>query len=345
MPVVVIDEDQTQLSAKMVDAINDNENLKVVKVQFETGDINAKMAAKEYVAVINIPLGFESDVLQKRYPEIIADINTANLVTANFASRALQTVLATMSAGIEIEALKRAGMDASTAAQRFEPFKVNYDRFYNPSGNYLDLMLPGIIGTIMQQVIFLALGLVFARDFEDGYFKKLVRISSSATYHIWLKSVPFIVLITMMWLVVGSFYPLFHIDMPVFTWPMALLVTVFSLACMCVGMLFSLLIPNQLRATELLMVLATPSFLLSGFTWPLEAMPGWIRMLGNTLPLTQFLQGFRKLAVYGGTYADAQPHIRFLLLMMLICWAIMAILLRIKIKITKKKLLPQAKLR
>lgn len=345
IPVVVIDEDQTQLSAKMVDAINDNENLKVVKVQFETGDINAKMAAKEYVAVINIPLGFESDVLQKRYPEIIADINTANLVTANFASRALQTVLATMSAGIEIEALKRAGMDASTAAQRFEPFKVNYDRFYNPSGNYLDLMLPGIIGTIMQQVIFLALGLVFARDFEDGYFKKLVRISSSATYHIWLKSVPFIVLITMMWLVVGSFYPLFHIDIPVFTWPMALLVTVFSLACMCVGMLFSLLIPNQLRATELLMVLATPSFLLSGFTWPLEAMPGWIRMLGNTLPLTQFLQGFRKLAVYGGTYADAQPHIRFLLLMMLICWAIMAILLRIKIKITKKKLLPQAKLR
>jgi len=345
MPVVVIDEDQTQLSAKMVDAINDNENLKVVKVQFETGDINAKMAAKEYVAVINIPLGFESDVLQKRYPEIIADINTANLVTANFASRALQTVLATMSAGIEIEALKRAGMDASTAAQRFEPFKVNYDRFYNPSGNYLDLMLPGIIGTIMQQVIFLALGLVFARDFEDGYFKKLVRISSSATYHIWLKSVPFIVLITMMWLVVGSFYPLFHIDIPVFTWPMALLVTVFSLACMCVGMLFSLLIPNQLRATELLMVLATPSFLLSGFTWPLEAMPGWIRMLGNTLPLTQFLQGFRKLAVYGGTYADAQPHIRFLLLMMLICWAIMAILLSIKIKITKKKLLPQAKLR
>lgn len=341
MPVVVIDEDQTTLSAKIIDALNDNENLKVVKVQFDEGGINKKMASKEYVSVVNIPAGFESAILQKRYPEIMTDINTSNLVTANFATRAIQTVMATVSAGIEIEALKKSGMDANTAAQRFEPFKVNYNRFYNPSGNYLDLMIPGIIGTIMQQVIFLALGLVFARDFEDGYFQKLVRVSTSATYHIWLKSVPFILLIAVMWLIVGSFYPLFNIDIPVFSWPMALLVTVFSLACMCVGMLFSLLIPNQLRATELLMVLATPSFLLSGFTWPLEAMPGWIRILGNTLPLTQFLQGFRKLAVYGGTYADVQPQMRYLVLMMLICWAIMAILLRIKIKFTKKKLLLQ----
>ena len=229
-------------------------------------------------------------------------------------------------------------MDAHTAAQRFEPFKVNYTRFYNPSGNYLELMIPGIIGTIMQQIIFLGLGLVFARDFEDGYFKKLVRISESSTYHILLKSVPFLILITLMWLVVGAFYPVFKIDIAVFNWPMVVLVIVFSLVCMFFGMLFSLAVPNQLRATELLMVIATPSFLLSGYTWPLEAMPHWIAVLAKTLPLTQFLQGFRKLSIYGGTFSDIHAQIVNLLIMALVCWFLMVVLLKIKIRVTKKNL-------
>ncbi|WP_300598486.1 ABC transporter permease [Niabella sp.] len=337
MPVVVIDEDRTALSGRIIDALDENENLKVVQVRFDAGNIAAEMPSKEYVAVISIPAGFESAVLQKKYPEIMTDINTANLVTANFASRAIQTVLGTIGAGIEIEGLKKAGMDATTAAQRYEPFKVNYSRFYNPSGNYQDLMIPGLMGTIMQQVILLALGLVFARDFEDGYFKQLVSASGSAAYHILLKSVPFVLLIGFMWLLVHSFYPVFRIDMTVFSWPMAALVAAFSLACMFLGMLFSLAIPNQLRATELLMVIATPSFLLSGYTWPLEAMPDCIAKIAGMLPLTQFLQGFRKLAIYGGTLNDALPHMLHLLLAALILAALMMILLRRKIKRTKKE--------
>lgn len=338
MPIVIIDQDQTELSAKIIDALNDNENINVVKIQFDYESIAKEMPIYEYVAVVDIPHGFEADILQKRYPEIITDINTSNLVTANFASKAIQTVMATINAGIEIEALKKSGMDATTASQRFEPFKVNYTRFYNPSGNYLELMVPGIIGTIMQQIIFLGLGLVFARDFEDGYFKKLVRISESSSYHILLKSVPFVLLISLMWLVVGSFYTLFNIDISVFNVPMLVLVIIFSLVCMLFGMLFSLAIPNQLRATELLMVIATPSFLLSGYTWPLEAMPNWIATFAKTLPLTQFLQGFRKLSIYGGTFRDIYPQIVNLLIMTLVCWVLITVLLKIKIKITKKKM-------
>ena len=120
---------------------------------------------------------------------------------------------------------------------------------------------------------------------------------------------------------------------------MAALVAAFSLACMFFGMLFSLAVPSQLRATEVLMVIATPSFLLSGFTWPLEAMPSWIAGFARALPLTQFLQGFRKLAVYGGTFADAQPHVLNLLLLAAVCLVLMVVFLELKIKATTKKLL------
>jgi ABC-2 type transport system permease protein len=128
MAIVVIDEDNSPLSGKIIDALNDNEALKVVKVQFGPDNIAAEMPSKEYVSVLTIPDGFESAVLQKRYPEVQVDINLANLVPANFATRAIQTVLGTINAGVEIEALKKAGADPSSAAERYEPFKVNFNR-------------------------------------------------------------------------------------------------------------------------------------------------------------------------------------------------------------------------
>jgi ABC-2 type transport system permease protein len=332
MPVVVIDEDNTPLSSRIIDALNDNENLEVVRVQYSAGNIAAEMPSKEYVSVITIPDGFEASIYQKRYPELQVDINLANLVPANFATRAIQTTLGTLSAGMEIEALKKAGTDATTAAQRFEPFKVSYNRMYNPASNYMDLMMPGILGTIMQQVLFLGLALVFARDFEDGYFGKLVRASRNAIYHVVLKALPFIVLSAIIWLIVLSFYPLFEINMPVFTVPMLLLVSLFTAACMLLGMLFSLAIPSQLKSTELLMVVATPSFLLSGYTWPLEAMPRTLQALANMLPLTHFLKAFRRIAIYRGTVHDIQPQLWALSLTAIICFVLMVALLHYKIR-------------
>jgi ABC-2 type transport system permease protein len=332
MEIVVIDEDNTATSGKVIDALNDNESIAVAKVQFSTGNIAKEIPSKEYVAVLSIPEGFEADIMQKRYPEIMVDINTANLVTANFATRAIQTVLGTINAGIEIEALKKAGTPASIAPLRYEPFKVNYNRFYNPSGNYMNLMIPGILGTVMQQVIFLALALVFARDFEDGYFNELVKASRSSLYHISLKMLPFVLLTAFMWLVTGLFYVIYDIDIPVFTPEVALLVTVFSFACIFLGMLFSVAIPSQLKATELLMVIATPSFLLSGYTWPLQSMPSWIRAIAESLPLTHFLAGFRKLSVYGGTLADIYPQLKALSITAIICFVLMTIILQWKIR-------------
>ena len=41
LPVVIIDEDHSALSSKIIDALNDNETIRVVKVQFEAGNIAA----------------------------------------------------------------------------------------------------------------------------------------------------------------------------------------------------------------------------------------------------------------------------------------------------------------
>lgn len=331
LPIVIIDQDRSPTTDKIIDAFEDNEGLFVSDVRYTTGNIIDEMPVKQYAAVITLPSNFEADVLQKRHPEVRVDLNMANILNANTASNHIQAVLMTLNAGMEIEGLKKQGMHPAQALASFESFKINFNKLYNSTGNYVTFMLPGLLGGIMQQIIFLAMALVFARDFEDGYFGKLIAESRSSLYHIALKATPFLIMIPLIWLAVSLFFPYFNIDLNIFNFPMLVLATLLTLASMAIGMLFSIAIPSQLKATELLMVISTPAFILSGFTWPTMAIPPAITAIAQYIPLTQFLSGFRKVAFYGGNLASIKSEIGMLSLITIVCFIAMAILLQIKI--------------
>ncbi len=332
IPVIILDEDHSPLSDKIIDALEDTEALKIVKIASDTNGLRDMMIKNGDAAVIEIPKNFEKDILQKHYPEINVELDMSNILIANFASKNIQRVLQTIKAGIEIESLNKQGVPRKQAIKQFESFKTNYHKLYNPNSNYEYFMLPGLLGAIMQQVIFLGLALVFARDFEDGYFKQLLKVSKNPLYLITLKALPFIILSVIDWALLGAFLQWFQIDLNLYNLTMLLLISLLTWSAMMIGMLFSVLIPSQLKATEFLMVISTPAFILSGFTWPVMAMPGWIQKISDWIPLTPFLNASKKIAFYGGQWQHITPEIKQLFLIGLI--AFIGIIISLKVKIS-----------
>ncbi|MBT3741878.1 MAG: ABC transporter permease [Polaribacter sp.] len=337
LPIVIIDEDHSPMSDKIIEAFEDNEALLVSDIRYTAGNILDEMPVKQFDAVITLPTNFEADILQKRHPEIRVDLNMANILNANTASKNIQAVLMTLNAGIEIEGLKKSGLHPTQAAASYESFKINFNKLYNSSGNYINFMLPGLLIAIMQQIIFLAMALVFARDFEDGHFGVLVKKSKSSLYHIALKSTPFIIMIPIMWFFISLLFDYFRINADIYNLPMLLLTTTLTMASMCIGMLFSIAIPSQLKATELLMVISTPAFILSGFTWPTLAFPDAIANVAKYIPSTQFLSGFRKIAFYGGDVSSIKSEVNTLLMICCVSFVVLALLLQFKIYLFSKK--------
>ena len=150
-------------------------------------------------------------------------------------------------------------------------------------------------------------------------------------YHITLKSTPFLLMIPIIWFVVSLLIPYFKIDADIYNLPMLVLATLLTFASMCIGMLFSIAIPNQLKATELLMVISTPAFILSGFTWPTLAFPDAIVNIAQYIPSTQFLSGFRKIAFYGGKISSIKAEINTLLLITFVAFVSLVVLLQFRI--------------
>ncbi|WP_353184764.1 ABC transporter permease [Parapedobacter lycopersici] len=332
--IIVVDEDNTPLSNRLIDMLNDTEVLNVITVKPQGSGLKKAMIAYDGQALVSIPDRFEADVLQNRSPEINVDINLANILTANYASRAIQVVLGTLNAGMEMEALKKKGTPEFAAIDKYEAFKTNYVRLYNRSSNYMSFLWPGMLATIVQQVLLLALALSFAQEYERSTFKtELLAQTRSPLQAILVKCIPYWLMIIPIWLFFLVLQHWFRVPLaPEQTATNLLLAALFVASASLLGILVSILIPNQLKATEILMVVATPSFVVSGFTWPLSQMPRWIAYIADVIPLTHFLQGYRILLTQQGTLADIQRPLLALAILTAVFGSCAYVALRIKIK-------------
>ncbi|MGE8512344.1 MAG: ABC transporter permease, partial [Chryseobacterium culicis] len=88
-PVLVVDRDNTPLSNQLTEMLDDNKSIKIIRYLQEPLSIKDEVIRHEAAAVVIIPSRFEGDMLQKKYPELNVYINTGNVLTANFASKAL----------------------------------------------------------------------------------------------------------------------------------------------------------------------------------------------------------------------------------------------------------------
>lgn len=318
LPIIVVDQDNSTLSHKAIEMFEDNEVLDVIMVKPDKTQLRDEAIRTNATSLVEIPRNFEKNVLTGKSPEIVTTVNTGNVLTANYSSGAIQLVLGTLKAGTQMETLRKQGTPEALLKSSYEPFKTTFVKKYNRSTNYMYFLWPGVLATVFQQVLLLALALSFASEYEKGTFAKLTKETSLVSM-IAVKVSPYLVMSIGIWLMYWAFTFWFRIPLNENFWALSLIAGLFVLSVSFMGILVSIVIPSQLKSTEVLMVIATPSFILSGYTWPLSQMPVWVQYVANCIPLTHFLRAFRVLLVERGTVSQTIPFIMALFWITVVC--------------------------
>jgi ABC-2 type transport system permease protein len=81
------------------------------------------------------------------------------------------------------------------------------------------------------------------------------------------------------------------------------------MVCLGIGLFASAVADNQQQASTIVMMIAPPSILLSGFIFPRETMPAPIYWIGNFIPLTYYLKIVRGIMLKGLGIADLWPYV------------------------------------
>lgn len=336
LPVVVVDEDNSILSEKIRQMFDDNEVLTTVKLLPNKNNLKNHMVENEAACAVVIPKGFQKGVYGKKYPEVVTILNTSNVLTANYSSSAVNRVLSTLKAGIEIEVLNKKGTPRSIAIKEFEPFKTTYIKNNNRATNYMYFLWPGVLAVVLQQVILLAMALSFSSEYENNTFLPLVLKSDNSLMLIFTKIFPYFLMSIGIWGCYLLFAWWFKMPVNQNIGVLTMVSAVFVLAVSFLGILVSIIIPSQLKATEVLMVVATPSFILSGYTWPLSQMPQWVQAVSSTIPSTHYLKIVRLLMVEKAEVYHILPSFYAILTIGGVCAVLAFIILTLRVKKTKK---------
>ena len=338
IPVILVNHDNTPLSNQVVEMLQDSKSLKILNYINEPANLKDETIKTEAAAVIVIPERFEAMMLQKKYPEVNVYVNTSNVLTANFATKAIQQILGTFSAGAEIKALQKKGMNADIAKTQFEPFKANYITLFNTTSNYLIFMWPAMMAVVLQQVILLAMAVTFSEEFKrESFLKDFAGKEKYAIVVMTIKCLPIWIFanFNILFFYLCSLY--FKIPTPDHIGNFFLLTAAFVIAATNLGVLVSILVPDALKATQILMVIASPAFIISGFTWPSYAMPEFIKSFTAIIPLTPYLEALKIMVVQNGSDFLTKKHLVHLLILGWVYFILGWVALKIKIHFLMKK--------
>ena len=92
---------------------------------------------------------------------------------------------------------------------------------------------------------------------------------------------------------------------------------------------------NRLDALKGCLLIGAPAFLLSGYTWPLEQMPILMSTIAKFIPLSAYLEGFRKIFQQNMQPEYIIPFAKILVTLLILYFLITYIFLKIRNKTIK----------
>jgi ABC-2 type transport system permease protein len=305
MATVVIDEDQSPLSRQIIQAFEQSETFQIKKEYHSEEEVKRALSTGEAKVGLIIPSNFEAKLKHGETLPLLTLIDGSNMMISNSATKGANEVITTFSMGYSQKKLQlKQGLQNEEVMNTLSPIPFRYRIMYNSAFNYSDFMLYGLVGAILQQVLFLGIALTITREKDAGTWQRFEAWRRNPWRIAYAKTAPYFLI---------NFFNTavtFVIALYAFGAPMSgsllvglAVVVSFTFAVSGIGYLISLFSSNQLGATQTAMLIAVPSFMLSGFTWPFEAMPKVLQVLGHMLPLTYFLDGVRNVFVKGNDFS------------------------------------------
>ncbi|NHM26901.1 ABC transporter permease [Desulfofundulus sp. TPOSR] len=300
IPTVVYDQNNTGMSREVIQAFEDSQKFHLVGQVYSEAELRQVLETRGAVAALVIPPDFQQQVKSGRASPLLVIVNGTNMLYSNAVLAAASEITGTLSAGVSVARMEGQGMLPSRALDTALPLSLRLRVWYNPTFNYTNFLLLGLVATALQQIALLYVAVAVSREKEAGTLGELKRAGISAPAVVLGKVIPYLAvnlatLNGVLLMVFTLFQIPFRGSLPL----LGLLELLFFAGIHALGIFLSVVCRSELEATQLAMLVAVPSFLFSGYTWPVEAMPPVARAVSAALPLTYFAGNLRDIALMG----------------------------------------------
>jgi ABC-2 type transport system permease protein len=303
VPIAVVDDDESDLSRTIIQALNADEAIKVAARPATLAEARVALTRREVFAIVGIPAGAERDVLKGDGARLPAYVDSAYFLLYNRTLQGIQEAVGAVSAETLSRGARSDGSLYRAAMTRASPIEILNQPLFNPTGGYGSYVVPAAFILILQQTLAMGSATLGGVAFEQGARRaRRLRGAPAAVMgqglaHLLLALPAFALYLIILprlygFSAVGSPAEMFALAVP------------FILAVSFLGQFVGAWFQRRETAVLLLIAFSLPLFFMIGVSWPLEAVPEGLRIFSGIFPSTAGIDGLVRLNQMGATLAD-----------------------------------------
>jgi ABC-type multidrug transport system permease subunit len=309
VPALVINRDQTDRAERFMELILGNKTF-AWQTQPPSIPDEADLLGHDVQAALIIPKGWSDSITTGAPVPLTLYLDGSDTNTAEQLEGSVQKTLGDFQLNerqVMIDALPENVFDLAKKlpvqvrkqfVSMMEPWTTEHKILYNPKTRFIDYVVPGVIGLILQLITVTLMASTLAREREAGTLFQLMVTALRRREIVLGKVLPYlaisIVLILFIILLTAWHFQVQFND----PGALALICFLFLLCSLGLGLLISAISRTQTQAIQFSVFFLLPVFVLSGAFAPLEQLPEPIRYISELFPLTHFCRAFRLVNLY-----------------------------------------------
>lgn len=295
VPLAVLDRSRSVESRALLDAYRAADYFRIAYTVESESEIEELISRGEARAAVIIPPDYAQRV-DDGNAQVAFILDGSDPTSASTALSASQLISQMHSTEILTEKFSRTG---STLRVQM-PVEARTTVWYNPDMVSAHFMIPGVIGMILYAIAAILTASSVVRERERGTIEQLIVTPIRSWELIVGKLMPYVILgffNTIEVLAVGHWW--FGMPIRGDLGLILFLSVVFLITGLGIGLFSSTIANTQQEAMLTVWMTLLPSIFLSGFFFPLEAMPKVLQWLSYLMPLRYYLVIIRSLLLKG----------------------------------------------
>jgi ABC-2 type transport system permease protein len=295
IPLAVLDQSRSHESRALLDSYRAADYFRIAYMVTSEAEIEALISAGDARAAVIIPPDY-AQRLNDGKAQVAFILDGSDPTSASTALSAAQLISQSHSTEILRQRFESSGSNLRVQP----PVQAHTTVWYNPDMISAYFMIPGVIGMILYAIAAILTATSVVRERERGTIEQLIVTPIRSWELIVGKLMPYVILgffNTIEVLAVGHWW--FGMPIRGDLGLILLLSTIFLVTGLGIGLFASTIANTQQEAMLTVWMTLLPSIFLSGFFFPLEAMPKVLQWLSYLMPLRYYLIIIRSLLLKG----------------------------------------------
>jgi ABC-2 type transport system permease protein len=294
--MAIFDQDRTKTSREFAQLFFISEHFDRVWNISTEREVNGILDGEHARVVVVIPQGFSESMVKGRGTAVQVLVDGTN-------SNAAATVLGYVSTIIQQYSLQILASTSMRSGGTTIALPIDYRPrvWYNPELKSAKFLVPGLIAFILMVTAVISTAMAVVREREHGTLEQIMVSPVRPLELILGKTIPYTIIsliATAAILAVG--YILFGVTIKGSILLLFLVTLVFLLGGLGMGLLISTMVETQQLAFMIAVILSMlPTFILSGFVFPIHNMPSIIQGITYIIPARYFLVALRAIILKG----------------------------------------------